>query len=357
MNPQPTIFISSIISEFYDLRGALKYFLGKNGFRVLMSEEPDFGVNCNKDSLPTCKLQIEKSDYYLLIVGNEPGTIFQENNNDTTVTIEEFRHFLKLKKNGEKQQFIVFVRSQAWESYVKKDTSKINQIQIDFINEILNSTEDKILGRWRYTFDKFNDIIAVLETNQNGLFIDTTRKQSLYKTYLQKEFLEIYRMFFSNDDENLKSLTDLIKLPEIKFYGDIISQQSIDREPRAMITLLIAIFQNKNNLIQKIQRIFIYIAQGEFSYFDAKNERYVQPEYVKLAIQTGELIEKIVHTFTNVNIFNTLKDRYSGNNPNYTISQAEYNMFVKPAYSDIEIAIAKLTNLVVFFDSFLFLFL
>jgi hypothetical protein len=351
MNPQPTIFISSIISEFYDLRGALKYFLGKNGFRVLMSEEADFGVNCNQDSLPTCKMQIEKSDYYLLIVGNKPGTIFENNGNETTVTIEEFRHFLELRKSGLKLNFIVFVRKQTWENYENNDTTKISQIQIDFINEILNNTEDKILGRWRYSFDKFSEIIQVLETNQNGLFIDTTRKQSLYKIYLKKEFLEIYRMFFSKGEETLKCITDTIDLPEIKFYGDIIDQQKIDRKVAGMIITLIAFFQNKNNLIQKIQRIFIYIAQGEFSYFDLETESYVQPEYIKLSIQTGEILEKIVQTFTNIDIFNTLKSRYMGGGTNYTISKAEYSMFVKPAFSDIKIVLAKLTNLVTFFEN------
>ncbi|HBF87745.1 MAG TPA: hypothetical protein DDX39_03800 [Bacteroidales bacterium] len=351
MNPQPTIFISSIISEFYDLRGALKYFLGKNGFRVLMSEEPDFGVNCNQDSLPTCKMQIEKSDYYLLIVGNEPGTIFDDNGKETTVTIEEFRHFLKIRKNGLNLNFIVFVRKQTRENYKNNDTTKLGQLQIDFINEILNNTEDKILGRWRYSFDKFSEIIQVLETNQNGLFIDTTRKQSLYKIYLRKEFLEIYRMFFSKDEKTLKCITDTIDLPEIKFQGNIIDQQSIDRKVAGMIIALIAFFQNKNNLIQKIQRIFIYIAQGEFSYFDHEKESYVQPEYIKLSIQTGEILEKLVQTFTNIDIFNTLKTRYMGGETNYTISKAEYNMFVKPAFSDIKIVIAKLTNLVTFFEN------
>jgi len=351
MNPQPTIFISSIISEFYDLRGALKYFLGKNGFRVLMSEEPDFGVNCNQDSLPTCKMQIEKSDYYLLIVGNDPGTVFEDNGNKTTVTIEEFRHFFELRKSGLKLNFIVFVRKQAWENYKNNDTTKISQIQIDFINEILNNTEDKILGRWRYSFDKFSEIIQVLETNQNGLFIDTTRKQSLYKIYLKKEFLEIYRMFFSKGEKTLKCITDTIDFPEIKFYGDIIDQQKIDRKVAGMIIALIAFFQNKNNLTQKIQRIFIYIAQGEFSHFDLETESYVQPEYIKLSIQTGEILEKLVQTFTNIDIFNTLKSRYMGVGTNYTISEAEYNMFVKPAFSDIKIVIAKLTNLVTFFEN------
>ena len=351
MNPQPTIFISSIISEFYDLRGALKYILGKNGFRVLMSEESDFGVNCNQDSLPTCKMQIEKSDYYLLIVGNEPGTIFKDNSKDTTVTIEEFRHFLNLRESGVNLNFIVFVRSQTWENYKNKDISKINPIQLDFIDEILESTQEKVLGRWRYTFDKFNDIISVLETNQNGLFLDTTRKQVLYKTYLRKEFLEIYRMFFSKKDEDLKCITDTVKLPDIHFYGDIVSQQKIERQVAGMIMVLIAFFQNKNNLIQKVQRIFIYIAQGEFSYFDSERESYVQPEFIKLSIQTGELIEKLVHSFTNVDIFSTLKNRYLGSNSNYTISEVEYDMFVKSAYSDIQIVMAKLTNLINFFDS------
>lgn len=94
MNPQPTIFISYIISEFSDLRGALKYFLGKSGFRVLMSEEPDFGADCGMDSLDNCKSLIEKSDYYLLLVGNRPGTVFKIEDHNTTVTFEEFKHYI-----------------------------------------------------------------------------------------------------------------------------------------------------------------------------------------------------------------------------------------------------------------------
>jgi hypothetical protein len=256
-----------------------------------------------------------------------------------------------LTKEYKKINLIVFVRAQTWDNYEKKDTTKIDQIQIDFIDEILESTEDKVLGRWRYKFDRFSDIVSVLETNQNGLFIDLTRKQYLYKKYLHKEFLEIYRIFFSKYEGQLKCITDLINLPDIEFHGDFFQQQEIDRPTKSMILLLIGIFQNKSNLIQKIQRIFIYIAQGEFSYFDAKSEKYTQPEYIKLAIQTGEMIEKTVHTFSNIDVFASLKSRFLGNNPIYTISKSEYNMFVKTAYSDIETFIAKLTNLVNFFES------
>ena len=109
MNLQPTIFLSSIISEFYDLRGALKYFLGKSGFRVLMSEEPDFGADCDKDSLDNCKTRIDSSDYYLLIIGIKPGYEFSlDDGTETTVTFEEFKYFLELKRQGKDLNLIAF---------------------------------------------------------------------------------------------------------------------------------------------------------------------------------------------------------------------------------------------------------
>ena len=155
MNLQPTIFVSSIISEFYDLRGALKYFLGKNGFRVLMSEEPDFGADCNKDSLENCKSRIEAADYYFLIIGSKPGFQFEQaDNSTTTVTYEEFRHFLKLKSEGKNINLIAFVRKQAWDYYTQKDYVNMPEIQHKFIDELVNnSLLDSQIGRWRYTFD------------------------------------------------------------------------------------------------------------------------------------------------------------------------------------------------------------
>src|SRR5690554_980647 len=350
MNPQPTIFISSIISEFYDLRGALRYFLGKNGFRVLMSEEPDFGVDCNSDSLPTCKSQIEKADYYLLIIGDSPGTTFKlDSDEDTTVTIEEFMHFVKLREEGYEKHFIVFIRNQTWDNYINNDLSKLHKIQYKFIHEILNNTKDKILGRWRYKFDKFADIISVLETNQNGLFLDTTRKQTLYKSYLKKEFLEIYRNFFSKKNNQITSIIDLVDLPELDFQGDILNQQPIDRKTASLINVLIIVFKNKNDLLQKSQRIFIYIAQGEFSTFNPQEEKYEQPNFIKLSIQVGEMLERIINNTTNIDIYERINRRFIEDR--FTLSKSEYTMFIKPLYSNIKIVFSKITNLINFFES------
>jgi Domain of unknown function (DUF4062) len=259
MNPQPTIFISSIISEFYDLRGALRYFLGKSGFRVLMSEEPDFGADCGKDSLDNCKSQIEKSDYYLLLIGNKPGTIFNLGDTDTTVTFEEFKHYISLVRGGKSLNFIAFVRQSTWDNYVSKDTSKIDPLQISLIDELLTNSlfDDLKIGRWRYLFDKFSDIITILETNQNGLFLEATRKTSLYRKYIQREIYDIFKSLLEKKSGTgeIYSLAQFVSLPTLDNL-DIIDKSKIDKAVAIKIKVFLMMTANRDTLLRKINRVF-----------------------------------------------------------------------------------------------------
>ena len=292
MNLQPTIFLSSIISEFYDLRGALKYFLGKSGFRVLMSEEPDFGADCDKDSLDNCKTRIDSSDYYLLIIGIKPGYEFSlDDGTETTVTFEEFKYFLELKRQGKDLNLIAFVRKQAWDYYVNKDFDNMPEIQHHFIEELVNnSLMEKQIGRWRYTFDKFSDIISVLETNQNGLFTEATRKIGIYRTYLKQELTQILKTLLikdRKDGKGIRTLKDLIVLPDLSFR-DILTNTRIPRETAVYVKTFVQSYSYKQELLLKINRIFNYISQGEFAIFDAKKETYELPNYIKATIQALE---------------------------------------------------------------------
>ena len=47
---QPTVFVSSTIYDFADMRSALKYWLGEMGFRAQLSEYNDFQKNLNNNS-------------------------------------------------------------------------------------------------------------------------------------------------------------------------------------------------------------------------------------------------------------------------------------------------------------------
>lgn len=344
MNPQPTIFLSSIISEFYDLRGAMRYFLGKSGFRVLMSEEVDFGADCGKDSLDNCKDQITKSDYYLLLIGNNPGTVFQIDGKDTTVTFEEFKHYISLVRSGKTLNFIAFVRQQTWDNYTKKDVSKIDPLQIELIDELLNNSlfENKKIGRWRYTFNRFADIITILETNQNGLFLEATRKANLYRNYIKREIYDIFKSLVDKDIDTsmIQSPIHIIKLPEL-VHLDLIVKSKIDHKIATRIIVLLIIVSNKESVLRKINRVFNYIAQGEFSRFDPIREEYILPEYIKLTIQTLEILERIFDNSNNVEIL--VKFRNTDSN-NFYINRIEYDI-IKKLHDDLDTVIAKLANL------------
>jgi hypothetical protein len=349
MNPQPTIFISSIISEFYDLRGSLKYFLGKSGFRVLMSEESDFGADCGLDSLDNCKNQIEKSDYYLLLIGNNPGTIFEITNTPTTVTFEEFKHYVNLIKGGKSVNFIAFIRKQTWENYENKNTNKIHPIQIDLITELLENSllGDKKIGRFRYTFDKFGDIISALETNQNGLFLEATRKVNLYRTYIKHEIYDIFKTLLekSLNSGQVRSITEIIKFPKIE-HLDYFNSSRIDPDSASTIAVFLFIISNKDTFLRKVNRVFNYIAQGEFSKFDPREEKYILPEYIKLTQQTLEILEKVFDNSKNMNLLDQIRQR---NPQNFTINKTEYDITAR-LYFDLKTVISNLANLTILYS-------
>jgi hypothetical protein len=345
MNLQPTIFLSSIISEFYDLRGALKYFLGKSGFRVLMSEEPDFGADCDKDSLENCKTRIDSSDYYLLIIGTKPGYEFLlDNGTKTTVTLEEFKYFLELKKQGKEINLIAFVRKQAWDYYTKKDFGSMPVIQHQFIDELVNnSLMEKQIGRWRYSFDKFSDIISVLETNQNGLFTEATRKIEIYRTYLKQELTQILKTLLINDKKDgkgIRTLKDLIKLPDLKFH-DILTDTKIPRDTAVFVKSFVMSYSYKEELLLKINRIFNYISQGEFALFDPKKETYELPNYIKATIQALEILERALINFQRGDVYKKITKM---DVDNFILNEYEYGI-VKSQLSDIDLTTLKLINL------------
>lgn len=348
MNLQPTIFISSIISEFYDLRGALKYFLGKSGFRVLMSEEPDFGADCDKDSLENCRERIFNSDYYFLIIGVNPGFKFNlADGKETSVTFEEFKHFLELKSKGQKINLIAFVRKQAWDYYNNKDFKNMSKIQHDFISELINnSLLDSEIGRWRYTFDKFAEIITVLETNQNGLFIEATRKISIYRTYLKTELTYILKsLLISNKDgKGIRTLNEFIDLPDIKF-ADYFTPQKVDENVAIRIISFVQFYSYKQELLLKINRVFNYIAQGEFAIFNPEMQSYEQPDYIKLTIQALEILEKTLINFQQGDLYKKMT-LLTVDTDNFYLTELEFDI-VKSQLADIEIATLKLINLMI----------
>jgi len=74
----PSIFVSSTVREFRDLRSAIAYTLRAQGFTVCLSEAADFDVRGHRSAIEECFENIRTCDYYILLIGGMRGNLFRE---------------------------------------------------------------------------------------------------------------------------------------------------------------------------------------------------------------------------------------------------------------------------------------
>jgi hypothetical protein len=88
---RPTIFLSSTVHDFADLRGALKDYLEQRGCRVLASEFTDFTRPLDKHSYEACLDTIQQADLFVLFIGRRVGGWFDEGKK-ISITRAEYEH-------------------------------------------------------------------------------------------------------------------------------------------------------------------------------------------------------------------------------------------------------------------------
>jgi len=128
---KPTIFISSTIYDFRDLRSSLKYYLEELGYIVNMSEFNDFRRMPDENSYMACLNTVKTSDYFILLIGSRVGGMYDKANG-ITITQEEYRTAYAQAKEG-KTRILVFVRSDVWT--VREDRNALAELlQYEYIN-------------------------------------------------------------------------------------------------------------------------------------------------------------------------------------------------------------------------------
>jgi hypothetical protein len=88
MSNQPSVFISSTIKEFRDLRSAIAFTLNEQGFIVYQSEASDFDIKGDRTAIDECFENINNCDYYILLIGNKRGNLFEDG---VSITRQEYR--------------------------------------------------------------------------------------------------------------------------------------------------------------------------------------------------------------------------------------------------------------------------
>ena len=95
----PSIFVSSTVEEFRDLRSAIAFFLRSQGLSVRLSEAEDFQIRGDRSAMEECFENVRSSDYYVLIIGGTRGSHYQEG---VSITRQEYRvareHYLAAGK-------------------------------------------------------------------------------------------------------------------------------------------------------------------------------------------------------------------------------------------------------------------
>jgi len=220
---KPTVFISSTIYDFRDLRSALKYWLEEAGYDVQMSEYHDFEKDASTNSYDACLNVIQKCDYFILLIGTRVGGMMP---GDTiSITRKEYQIAYEQFQQGKIIKIITFIRQsvcdvvtdrEALISLLKYDsqfdgisTYDKNAIAyhnskviagvehiMDFINEVTRKKEfkagEKPQNNWYNTFNSFSNIIEVLRIelalNQN---ISVRIAEHNVKTALQYNIKQI----------------------------------------------------------------------------------------------------------------------------------------------------------------------
>jgi len=121
---KPSVFVGSTITDFCDLRDALKYWLEEMGFDVQMSECTDFSRRPGAGAFEACFEAIRTSDYYLLLVGARRGSWFDQRNG-LSVTRKEYRVAREsLAKKGS-PKILPFVRRDVVVALSEREKSEV----------------------------------------------------------------------------------------------------------------------------------------------------------------------------------------------------------------------------------------
>jgi hypothetical protein len=196
---KPTFFISSTIKDFQDLRSSIKWWLEENDYSVNASEYNDFNKPLDINSYEACLAAIDNSDYFVLLIGERIGGMYDD---EITITQKEYRHAYERLLLG-KIKIINLVRKETWINFsnskkqiekLKKDPSfskdifdkiysKDDQIRFNFIDEVRRAEEMKEgkhpPNNWIHNFATFEEITEVFK-RALGFTINLSFKQNRF---------------------------------------------------------------------------------------------------------------------------------------------------------------------------------
>lgn len=303
---KPTFFISSTIYDFKDLRSCVKWWLEEFGYKVNASEYNDFDKPLDDNSYESCLRAVDKSDYFILFIGERFGGMYDKN---ISITQMEYRYAYQRMLEG-KIKLINFVRQ---DTLTKMDVYKesIKGASIDFenldkpsmekhrihlfiqdvcrIDDMKNGVKPK--NNWLHKFNGFPEIQEVIKAELDdriGLsykakrFIIAEELVSNLKTYLKKdaEYGLLPCGFLSQE------LFSGFKLDLDTPTIELSRQQQVN-----LGIFYISFWQSRKMRTSRIEKIY---NDGFFLEYDNESNDYVSKDFNKLA-------SSVLNYYTSIN--------------------------------------------------------
>lgn len=236
-NKRPSIFISSTIYDFRDLRSSLKYYLQSLGYDVYLSEFNDFPKPLDVSTFDAALQTLRTADYYLLLIGHRVGGFYREFD-QVSITRMEYRTAYEEAMAG-KMRLLILVREEIWnirsdrealrEHLISniKDTRELSEddvsklvnhpspiindanILFNFLDEVsrVEEMQRAVAGEiefpkanWVHVFSTFQDIVDILRVQ---LGIQSSLSTIALKINLRKELLENLIILTSKHNERI----------------------------------------------------------------------------------------------------------------------------------------------------------
>ena len=159
---RPRVFISSTIPEFRDLRSAIRYWFEESGFEVQTFELPDFEHRPDASAFEACFDNIRASDYYVLLIGRDRGSSFDETG--TTVTQNEYRVAYESFTTSQRPLVLPFVRKSVLDGIAALDSlGAVGQSELafaqSFIREVRRDGDSNAPASLTIPFSNFRELV------------------------------------------------------------------------------------------------------------------------------------------------------------------------------------------------------
>jgi len=299
------VFLSSTIYDFRDLRSALRFWFEELGYEVLMSEVSDFERRPDSSTFDACFEAIHYCDFYILLVGERYGSIFQDG---ISVTNQEFR-VAKALADEKRIAMIPFVRKSIWQeaelaaaaggaSTIRTaDAQSAEQMArvLAFVQELkstklLDAEGNEGGNLWIYNFDTFADIIGALRIALRAN-TDITAQRALAN--LRKEIESNFARVVSKQNDLPFPFHAPLQLPEVRaaMALDVDAQGTTYLiEARVARTLAIGLTMAREFGRLQDEALEGAIHSGEFLRFDSQTRTFFEtPELEIMRRLSGEI--------------------------------------------------------------------